>query len=205
MKVALYARVSTTDQNCEMQLRELRTYAKARGWIIDNEFVDTGWSGNKSSRPEFDSMMRRAARRDFDAVLVWKLDRFGRSVANCLNGIATLDSHGVRFVATSQSIDTDKQNPSARFLLVILLAVAEFERELTRERVAAGSARYREDFVKGTAKSRSGKNLPVGRPKKVFRRDEAISLRRQGCSFRFIAALLKIPLATIVAACKEAS
>jgi predicted site-specific integrase-resolvase len=86
-RVAIYARVSTTDQNCEMQVRELREYAVRRGWNVSSEYVDTGWSGAKVSRPELDRLMRDAALRRFDAVLVWKLDRFGRSLRHCLDGI----------------------------------------------------------------------------------------------------------------------
>src|SRR5581483_7664098 len=144
LKAAIYARVSTTDQNCEMQVRELREYAERRGWVVSDEYVDTGWSGAKASRPELDRLMRDAALRRFDAVLVYKLDRFGRSVRNCLDGIEALRMHGVRFLAVSQSTDTDESNPTARLLLHILASVAEFERELIRERVRAGieSARH---------------------------------------------------------------
>lgn len=80
MRAAIYARVSTTDQNCELQLAELREYANRRGWDIAGEFVDTRWSGAKASRPEFDHLMVEAAKRSFDVVLCWKLDRFGRSL-----------------------------------------------------------------------------------------------------------------------------
>src|SRR5437868_1464782 len=108
LTVAAYCRVSTVDQNCGMQLRELREYAARRGWQITGEYIDSGWSGAKASRPELDRLMNDAASHRFDAVLVWKLDRFGRSVRNCLNGIEALRSHGVRFLAVSQSIDSDE-------------------------------------------------------------------------------------------------
>jgi putative DNA-invertase from lambdoid prophage Rac len=103
VRCVLYARVSTTDQTCEMQVRELREYATRRGWQVSAEYVDTGWSGAKASRPELDRLMHDAALRRFDAALVWKLDRFGRSVRNCLDGIESLRAHGVRFLAVSQS------------------------------------------------------------------------------------------------------
>jgi DNA invertase Pin-like site-specific DNA recombinase len=80
MKAALYARVSTTDQNCSSQLRELREYCERRGWQVSGEYVDTGWSGAKASRPELDRLMKDAAVRRFDATLVYKLDR-GSSIA----------------------------------------------------------------------------------------------------------------------------
>src|SRR5580704_10213833 len=137
LRAAIYARVSTSDQNCEMQVRELREYADRRGWRVTDEYIDTGWSGVKASRPELDRLTHDAARRRFDAVMVWKLDRFCRSVRNCLDGIEALRAHGVRFLAVSQSIDTDESNPTAKLLLHILASVAEFERELIRERVRA--------------------------------------------------------------------
>ena len=87
MKIALYARVSTADQNCEMQLRELREYAAARKWTIYAEYVDTGWSGAKTSRPELNRLMADARKRRIDGVCVWKLDRGGRSVADSIKSI----------------------------------------------------------------------------------------------------------------------
>ena len=88
-----YARVSTTDQTCEMQVRELREYAGRRGWSIAGEYVDTGWSGAKASRPELDRLMQDAALRRFDAVLVWKIDRWGRSLTHLVNSLADLDAY----------------------------------------------------------------------------------------------------------------
>src|SRR6476620_9921125 len=77
MRCAIYARVSTTDQNCELQLHELRAFSSRRGWEIAGEYVDTGWSGARASRPELDACMQAAREHRFDALLVWKLDRFG--------------------------------------------------------------------------------------------------------------------------------
>ena len=82
MRAAIYARVSTTDQNCELQLNELREYLNRHGWENAGEYVDVGWSGAKASRPEFDRLMQDAGKRKFDLVLCWKLDRFGRSLLN---------------------------------------------------------------------------------------------------------------------------
>jgi putative DNA-invertase from lambdoid prophage Rac len=178
MKIALYARVSTNDQNCKMQLTELRDYAA------------TGWSGAKASRPELNRLMADARKRRFDAVLVWKLDRWGRSVADSIKSIQELTSLGVRFVAVTQNIDTDESNPMARFLLHIMAAFAELEREIIRERVVAG--------VK--AARANGKQL--GRPKRVFRRDEAVRLREAGMSWRKIAAELGVPVTTVVEGCR---
>jgi DNA invertase Pin-like site-specific DNA recombinase len=187
MRCALYARVSTTDQNCEMQLRELREYIARRDWKIAGEYVDTGFSGAKASRPALDRLMADAAKRKFDCIVVYKIDRFGRSVLHLNQQLAALTSHGVRFIATSQSLDTDEKNPTSRLLLQILASVAEFEREMIRERTLSGIRAARAN----------GKTL--GRPKRIFRRDELIRLRdEQGLSWRAIAKELKIPVMTAV-------
>ncbi len=201
MKVAIYARVSTTDQNCELQLTELREYLRRHGWENAGEYVDTGWSGAKASRPEFDRLMRDAGQRKFDVILCWKLDRFGRSLLHCKTALQQLQGHGVRFIATSQGIDTDESNPAARFLLHILMAAAEFERELIRERSMAGLKRYRGQYAAGKVgkeiHSKSGKDLPVGRPKRIFARQEVLDLRGRGLSYRQIARVMRIGEGTV--------
>jgi putative DNA-invertase from lambdoid prophage Rac len=201
LRAAIYARVSTTDQNCELQLTAVREYITRQGWENAGEYVDEGWSGVKASRPEFDRLMDDASKRRFDVVLVWKLDRFGRSLLNCKTALQQLQSHGVRFIATSQNIDTDESNPAARFFLHILMAAAEFERELIRERAAAGLKRYRQDYGRGKVgkevHSRSGKNLPVGRPRKVFDRQRIDELKSQGVSPRQIARILGVGEGTV--------
>src|SRR5215469_13190441 len=138
MKTAIYSRVSTSDQNCEMQLRELREYCSRRGWDVSAEYIDAGWSGAKASRPQLDRLMQDARRRRFDAVAVWKLDRWGRSLAHLVQSVQELSGLGVRFVAVTQNIDSDESNPIARLLMHLMAAFAEFERELIRERVKAG-------------------------------------------------------------------
>jgi putative DNA-invertase from lambdoid prophage Rac len=184
-RTVIYARVSTTDQNCEMQVRELREYATRRGWNICGEYLDTGWSGAKANRPELDRLMRDASLHRFDAVLVWKLDRFGRSVRNCLDGIESLRSHGVRFLAVSQSIDTDESNPTSRLLLHILASVAEFEREMIRERVCAG------------VRNAKRKGVRLGRKRVVFDRSRATRMHDAGASVREIALALQVGKGTI--------
>jgi putative DNA-invertase from lambdoid prophage Rac len=185
IRVVTYARVSTTDQNCEMQVRELREYATRRGWNICDEYLDTGWSGAKANRPELNRLMRDASLRRFDAVLVWKLDRFGRSVRNCLDGIETLRSYDVRFLAVSQSIDTDESNPTSRLLLHILASVAEFEREMIRERVCAG------------VRNAKRKGVRLGRKRVVFDRSKATRLHEGGASVREIASALEVGRGTV--------
>ena len=181
MKVALYMRVSTTDQHCEVQARELIDYCQRRGWEVVADFRDEGISGKANKkRPAQEKLMNDAMLHKFDAVIVWKLDRFGRSIMNLLEGINKLKSWGVRFMAVSQNIDTDSSNPTSGLLLNIMAAMAEFERELLIERTNSGLAHARA----------LGKTL--GRPRKVFRRDEAIRLHQEGWSLRKIAAELGV-------------
>jgi putative DNA-invertase from lambdoid prophage Rac len=196
MRAAIYARVSTSDQNCELQLAELREYIVRRGWSNAGEYADKGWSGAKANRPEFDRLMREAGQRRFDVILCWKLDRFGRSLLNCKAALQELQTHGVRFIAASQNLDTDESNPASRFLLHILMAAAEFERELIRERSMAGLKRYRDQHEAGQARSRSGKNLAIGRPKRIFDRQRVAELRGQGLGWRLIGKQLGIGATT---------
>jgi len=192
LKAAVYARVSTTDQNCDLQLRELREYITRRGWESAGEFVDAGVSGSKASRPALDQLMSAAARREFDCILVWKIDRFGRSVLHLSQQLGALTSYGVRFIAVSQAIDTDASNPSSRLMLTILSGVAEFEREIIVERTRAG------------VRAAKARGAQLGRPRRVFRRDEVVSLRDGAqMSWRAIARQLGVPVTTAVDAYRE--
>ena len=110
MRAAIYARVSTADQHNAIQIRELTDYVQRRGWELAGTYQDQ-ISGAKASRPGLDRIMADARLRQFDAVLVWKLDRFGRSLVHCVGGIQELASLGIRFIATSQGLDTDESNP----------------------------------------------------------------------------------------------
>ena len=193
MDCAIYARVSTTDQNCEMQLRELREYCQRRGWKIDREYVDTGWSGAKASRPQFDLLMADARMRRFDSILVWKLDRWGRSVSNCLATIQELRQLGVRWMAVTQNLDTDENNPTARLILHILASVAEFEREMIRERIKAGM---------NAAKHRGTR---CGRPRLQLDRARILKLRQSGASVRAIAKQLELSIGTVHKVVRENS
>src|SRR5450631_29486 len=138
-QVALYARVSTLhNQDPEMQLAELREYAGRRGWQIVNEFTDQGVSGCKESRPALNRLMSDACRRRFDAILVWKIDRFGRSLKHLVNALAELAALGVAFISLRDNLDLS--TPSGRLMFQIIGAMAEFERALIQERVRAGLA-----------------------------------------------------------------
>lgn len=200
MKVALYVRVSTADQNPDLQVRELTDYAERQGWSIVTTYRDV-ISGGKASRPGLDKLKADLVKRKFSCLLVWKLDRFGRSVTDCLNNIELLETHGIRFIATSQGIDTDSKNPVARFTMIVLGAAAEFERTLIVERSQAGLEWYRQKYEAGevgkTVHSRSGKNLPPHRPKRIFDRQKVVELYRQGMSLRKIAKKLGIGLGTV--------
>jgi DNA invertase Pin-like site-specific DNA recombinase len=138
MRVALYARVSITDQTLNLQVTELREYARARGWKIAGEFCDQGVSGAKESRPALNELMTAVKRRKVDVVCVWKLDRFGRSVRHLVNALAELEAVGVAFVSLRDNLDLT--TPSGRLMFQIIGAMAEFERTLIQERVRAGMA-----------------------------------------------------------------
>jgi DNA invertase Pin-like site-specific DNA recombinase len=126
-RVGLYARVSTlSGQNPEMQLSELREYASHRGWAVASEYVDRGISGAKESRPALNKLMADAHRRRFDAVVVWKLDRFARSLKQLVNALAEMEVLGVAFVSLRDNLDLS--TPSGRLMFQIIGAMAEFER-----------------------------------------------------------------------------
>jgi DNA invertase Pin-like site-specific DNA recombinase len=148
--------------------------------------------------------MEDARLRHFDCVCVWKLDRFERSLVDCLNNLHALERYRFRFVATSQGLDTDRNNPVSRFMVQVLGAAAEFERTLIVERSRVGQARYRRDYEAGrvgkTVHSRSGKNLPPHRPRRIFDRQKVLALKSQGLSLRKIADELGIGAGTDVRA-----
>lgn len=152
MKAAIYARVSTVDQEPENQLQELRRYCEARGWTAV-EYVDRGVSGTKDRRPALDTLIRDAKRRRFDVLVCWRLDRLGRNLKHLITLLDDLQALGVGFVTLGESIDTT--TPAGRLQLHILSAISQFERERVRERVIAGLQRAR----------RQGTRL--GRPRKV--------------------------------------
>ena len=184
MRAAIYARVSTVNgQSPEMQLAELRQYTSRRGWEIFGEYVDSGISGSKESRPELNRLMSDARRRHFDVVLCWKVDRFGRSLKHLVNALADLDSYGVAFLSLRDNLDLS--TPSGRLMFQIIGAMAEFERSLIQERVRAGLR---------NAKLR-GKTL--GRPRRIVSGDEMTRLREQGASLREIAKIVGVSYVTV--------
>src|SRR6202140_4363932 len=140
MKTAIYARVSTFDQEPENQLQELRRYAEARGWTAV-EYVDRGVSGAKDRRPALNQVLADAKRRRFDVVICWRLDRLGRNLKHLITLLDDLQALGVAFVSLAEGIDAT--TPAGRLQMQILGAIAEFERGRVVERVRAGLARAR--------------------------------------------------------------
>lgn len=184
MKTGIYARVSTSDQKCEMQLRELRQYVNARSWDIAKEYIDDGYSGKNAKRPALQKCMADARARKIDVIIVWKLDRWGRTVSQINGDIQELDLAGVRFISLTDSIDTDKSSSISTLLRHIMAAFAQFERDLILERTSLGWNQYKKDYEEGkNPTSNSGKNLPIGRPKMIFNRDLVKKLREEGKSW----------------------
>jgi DNA invertase Pin-like site-specific DNA recombinase len=193
MRVAIYSRVSTAGQDTEMQTRELREYCKRRGWDLAGEYTDQGVSGAKESRPELNRLISDAHRRRFDAVVVWKFDRFARSVSHLLRALEDFRSLGIEFVSLSEQVDTS--TASGKLVFTVLGAVAELERSLITERVRAGLRNAR------------AKGKKLGRPGKALDPNQIARLRREGASWRTIAWKLGVSPATAyysgrVAVCK---
>ena len=141
--VALYARVSTDGQSTENQLRELRAAITRHGWTIVAEYVDRGVSGAKGrkDRPRFDALLHAVARKEFDMVAAWSVDRLGRSLQDLVGFLGDLQSKKVDLYLHQQALDTS--TPSGKAMFGMLGVFAEFERTIIQERVKAGLARAR--------------------------------------------------------------
>ncbi len=188
-RVAIYARVSTSDQDSGMQLVELREHAARRGWKIADEYVDEGISGTKASRPQLDRLMADARRRRFDAVFVWRFDRFARSTSHLLAALEDFRALGVDFVSIHEAIDTT--TPLGRMVFTVVAAVAELERSIIVERVRAGVARAR---AKGKRLGRPpGSGIPVA---------EVGRLIESGLSIRAVAVRLGLGVGSVHRAAK---
>jgi DNA invertase Pin-like site-specific DNA recombinase len=187
MRIAIYSRVSTSGkgQDTEVQARELREYAAHRNWQIVKEFSDSGVSGSTESRPALDEMMRSAKRRAFDGILIWKLDRIGRSLKHLVNLLAELEALGVALVSFSDNLDLS--TPQGKLMFQIIGAMAEFERSLIQERVRAGLRNAR------------SKGVRLGRPRAHVEMSELLKLRNAGMTLRQIADQTKISPATVLA------
>src|ERR1017187_3754380 len=150
----IYARVSTKQQTTDNQLPPLRKLAKERGWKVVQELIDHGYSGTTENRPNLIELMAMARHREFDVLLVYALDRFGRSVKHLVTALDEFKSLGIDFCAYNQNIDTT--TPSGKLFFTMISGFAEFEAAIIKERVHAGLARARAD----------GKKL--GRPRTVY-------------------------------------
>lgn len=180
--VALYARVSTVEQNCELQLEDLRRFGAGRFDQV-HEYVDIGVSGTQRHRPQLDALMRDARRRKFEVILVWKFDRFARSLRHLIDSLDEFRSLGIHFISYTEGIDTT--TPSGELVFHIVGAVAQFERDLIAERIRAGLAHARAQ----------GKR--IGRPRALVDDERVLLLRRQGESLKQIAETLDVPVSRV--------
>lgn len=174
LRVALYARVSTAHngQDPKVQLRNLREDCQRRDWTIHREYIDVGISGAKEQLPELDRLLTDAHHRRFDAVVVWRFDRFARSVSHLLRALETFCVLGIEFVSLSEQVETS--TPTGKMVFTVLGAVAELERSLIAERVKAA---MRHAKAKGTR---------LGRPKAAVDATRVATLRARGASWRDI-------------------
>jgi DNA invertase Pin-like site-specific DNA recombinase len=195
MKAAIYGRVSTTAQDTNLQMREVRQFVQRRGWQIAEEYIDKGISGSKEKRPALDKLMSEAKRRRFDAVVVYRYDRFARSLRHLVNALGEFRALGIEFVSIHEGVDTS--TPNGRLVFGIFASIAEFERELIRARVRSGLAAAKE------------RGIQLGRPAlrkfsvadiRRLRRD-----RRKGMPFQKLAQLHGTSVWTAFQICKRRS
>jgi DNA invertase Pin-like site-specific DNA recombinase len=192
MKVAIYTRVSTDKQTHDRQLNELRDYCQRRGWTGVTEYADV-ISGAKFSRQGLDRLMADVRRGRLDVIVCFKLDRLGRSLAHLAQIVGELTNHRVALVCPSQGIDTSGTNPASQLQLNILMAIAEFERSIIQERVAAG------------LKAAKANGTRLGRPKSLARHLEAVRrLLAEGRGVRAIARQLALPVSSAHRLVREA-
>src|SRR5450759_3164364 len=191
VRAAIYARVSTLNgnQDSTMQTRELKEYCQRRGWQVFDSYIDNGVSGKKDSRPELNRMMQDAHERRFSVVVVWRFDRFARSVSHLRRALETFNALGIQFVSLSEQVDTS--TPTGKMVFTVLGAVAELERNLIVERVRAGLRHAR------------AKGKTLGRPKKYVDAGQIASLRASGASWRNISRKLGVSVGTVFAVGQE--
>jgi DNA invertase Pin-like site-specific DNA recombinase len=190
MKIALYARVSTDGQNPEVQLATLRVHATQRAWEIVEEFVDHGFSGAKERRPGLDRLMKAVWTGRFQAVLVWRFDRFARSVKHLIAALEQFRALNVNFISLQEQFDTS--SPIGHAMFTIIGAMAQLERDIIRERVKAGLAQAR------------AKGVRLGRPTVWIDCAEVALLQGQGCSLPEIARRLRCSRSTVKRRLREA-
>lgn len=182
MNCACYARVSTQEQSNALQLTDLRAYCERNGWIA-TEYTEKASSVKR--RPVFERMLADAKAGRVDVILVWRIDRFARSIKDFVDTTLLLDTWKVRLISTTESVDTGDANPFAEFQRGLLALLAQLERKIIIARVNAGIAEAK----------RQGKHC--GRPRRIFSRDKAAEMRAEGMSWRAIAKALEIPFSTL--------
>ena len=183
---AIYARVSTVgkSQSTDMQLSELQAYADRRGWKVAKVYQDT-MSGSSKQRPGLDALLAAAKRKEFDAIIVYRFDRFARSVSMLAAALLEFQALGIDFISLHEGVDTS--TPNGRLVFHIFAAIAEFERELIRDRVRSGIAEARR------------KGVRLGAPAiHTAKADEVIRRRAAGESFRAIAKALEMSVGRAV-------
>lgn len=184
--VAIYARVSTERQAVDMQTEKLKAYASRREWEVYQVYEDQGFSGSNTKRPGFKQMLEDAHKRRFDVLLVWKLDRLSRSLQDLVDTLNSLHNYGIGFVSYSdQGIDT--LSPTGKLLFHVMGAMAEFERDLTSERVKAGLENAK----------RKGKRLGRKPVLTTGTLDQIKKLKEEGFSNVQVAKKLKISEASV--------
>jgi DNA invertase Pin-like site-specific DNA recombinase len=195
-RAAIYVRVSTAnrtrsgdgfEQNPEVQELPLRQMAQQRGWDLARIYSDR-MSGTKEDRPGLKSLMQDARKGEFQVVLVWRFDRFARSIEQLVLALAEFRSLGIDFVSCQEALDTS--TPMGKAMFTIIGAMAELERNVIRERVVAGMEYARRHGTK------SGNS--IGRPRRIFDRDEVLRLRESGLSIEGIAKEMHIGVGTVV-------
>lgn len=173
IRAALYARVSTAEQSSAMQRDEMQAFCQRRGWDLIEEYVDEGFSGSQASRPALNRLLADAKRRKFDVVLVYRYDRFARSLRQLVNALEEFRALGIDFVSLHEGVDTS--TPNGRLVFGIFASIAEFERELIRDRVRSGLAAAR------------ARGRRLGRPRKGLDAARIAKLRDSGRSWRAVA------------------
>jgi len=187
MRVGLYARFSTMhNQNPAMQLAELREHSARRGWTVVGEYIDRGITGARERRPELDRLWADCRKRKVDAVLVYRYDRFARSLRQLVNALEEFRALGIDFISLHEGVDTS--TPNGRLVFGIFASIAEFERELIRGRVISGLA------------AAVARGVRLGRPKRQVDAARIVALRSAGASWREVSAQMGIGVGTAVRA-----
>ena len=187
-RCALYIRISTGDQNTDLQQNELREYSEFRKWDVVEIYSDT-MSGAKDKRPALDRLMADARRGKFDVVVVWRFDRFARSTSHLLRALEEFQSLGIDFVSLKEAIDTS--SAMGKMVFTVLAAVAELERSTIRERVIAGQ------------KAAKRRGVRFGRPAVDVDTNHVLKLRKDGLSWRAVAEATGVPKDTLIRHCAE--